>query len=34
MLTQIWCVPDTNHPFALAGDFFEKLTNDNFVDFM
>ena len=25
---------DTNHPFALAGDFFEKLTNVNFVYFM
>ena len=25
---------DTNHPFALAGDFFEKLTDVNFVYFM
>ena len=25
---------DTNHSFALAGDFFEKLTDVNFVYFM
>ena len=25
---------DQNHPFALAGDFFEKLTDVNFVYFM
>ena len=25
---------DTNYPFALAGDFFEKLTDVNFVYFM
>ena len=25
---------DTNHPTALAGDFFEKLTDVNFVYFM
>ena len=25
---------DTNHPFVLAGDVFEKLTDFNFVNFM
>ena len=25
---------DTDHPFALAGDFFEKLTDVNSVYFM
>ena len=25
---------DKNHPTALAGDFFEKLTDVNFVYFM
>ena len=25
---------DTNHPFALAGVFFDKLTDVNFVYFM
>ena len=31
---QIWAKLDTNHPFTVKGDFFEKLTDVNFVYFM
>ena len=31
---QSWAKSDTNHPFNLKGDFFEKLTDANFVCFM
>ena len=31
---QIWAKLDIDHPFTLKRDFFEKLTNMNFVYFM
>ena len=31
---QFWAKLETNNPFPLKGDFFEKLTDVNFVYFM